>query len=114
VDEVRVDDVGPQPAQFATQPPRQRRVEVARTREAHPLDVELAVERLRVARRVVQPDEERLDSVRAQSGEQGEQVPLGPADPADAMDVDDPHRVDHLGTHRCRIVTRKCQALRAK
>ncbi len=53
--------------------------------------VELAVEGLGVARRIVETHEHRLDSPLRERREQRQEVPLGAADPADAVDVDDSH-----------------------
>ena len=88
VHEMRVHDVRFQHAREAQQ---QQRVEVAGRRDARRGNPQCAVEVISAPRRVVQPDEARLDTALHERRQQGEQVALGAPDAADPMDVDDLH-----------------------
>ena len=89
VDEVRVDDIGA--AQRAAEPADEPHVEVALQRQPHRLDRKLGVERLRIPRRIVEPDKHRLDPERRKPRQQREQVTLRAADPAHPVNVRHPH-----------------------
>ncbi len=94
--EVRVDDVGLQRLQRASQPAREHGVDVARARKPPRRHADALVERLRVPGGVVEPDERHVVPARRERRQQREQVALGPADPAHPVDVDEPHVAGRL------------------
>ena len=89
VHEVRVHDVGV--PRLSANAQRQPRIDVTRRGDPGERHGQRLVERVRCARRVVEPEEAHVDSALRERRQQRQKMPFGAADPADAMDVQDLH-----------------------
>ncbi len=89
VHEVRVDEVC-LPGRTANAP-REGRIQVTRCIQPLVRNGRRRVERIRSARRIVEPQEAHVDTALAQRGQQRQQMPFRAADSADPVDVQNLH-----------------------